>query len=76
MILMLQLQVTSDGTTKCGAYFYSFGGAETDSSRKHQGYTSPIVLSQTWSNNHCYAHNYADGTIGNAVTQTALVVSS
>jgi len=70
--------VTSDGTTKCGAYFYSLGFDETDSSVKHQGFTMPIVLSQTWLNNHCYAHNYADGTIGvaNVVTQTTLVVSS
>jgi hypothetical protein len=70
--------VTSDGTTKCGAYFNSLGFPETDSSAKHQGFTWPIVLSQTWLNNHCYAHNYVDGTIGvgGTTTQTTLVVSS
>jgi hypothetical protein len=65
--------VTSDGTTKCGAYFYTYGSAETDSNTA----SYPIILGQPYLNNHCYAHNYADGTIGiaSAVSQTTIVIS-
>jgi hypothetical protein len=66
--------VTSDGTTKCGAYFYTYGSAETDSTTA----AYPLALGQSFLNNHCYAHNYADGTIGIAstVSPTTIVVSS
>jgi len=66
--------VTSDGTTKCGAYFYTYGSAETDSNTASYA----IVLGQSFLNNHCYAYNYADGTVGVAstVTQTTVVVST
>jgi hypothetical protein len=56
---------------RCGAYLASNDGSEADNA------DSPIGLGQQFLNNHCYAHNYADGTIGIAstVNQTVAVVS-
>jgi hypothetical protein len=66
------LQVKSDGTTKCGAYLQSSGSNET-STDDSSAY--PIILSQTFMNNHCYAHNYADGTIGIGSAQTSTTIA-
>jgi len=63
--------ITSDGSVRCGAYLASNGRSESDN------VMSPIGLGQLFLNNHCYTHNYADGTIGIAstVNQTVAVVS-
>ena len=65
--------MTSDGTVRCGAFFRDYGVEEngTDCS------DCPISLGLMFFSNHCYVHNYTDGTIGigSARNQTTLTVT-
>jgi hypothetical protein len=65
------VQISDDcGRTVCAANLLSTGYYESDTTD-----TYPIVLSQFFANNHCYAYNYADETISIGVANTLAVVS-
>lgn len=56
----------SDGTEKCVSSFYENSYSETDTSNS----VRPIMLGAFFLNNHCYAYNYRDVTLGIASVKT------